>query len=405
MAFMRQGYRFVSNECERLNTDVFATRLLMPKTICMRGADAARLFYDDERFQRSGACPIRVVKTLFGSGGVQGLDGETHRHRKAMLMSVLSESKINRLVATVEDNLDEAAHVWQQADEIEVLSALHELLCRAACAWAGLQLDEKSAKSVSHNLATMIDGSGGVGIRHWKARRARKRMNRWATGAIRKVRRGDNLPPSSSPLMLIAVHRNLEGKLLDASIAGVEVLNIIRPIVAVARWVMFGVRSLHCHPDAASKLQEDYTYEAIDRFADEVRRFYPFFPAVAAKTKCGFVWNGLKFPANTRVLLDLYGTNHHPELWNDPESFNPDRFRASIDQEFTFIPHGGGDYLSGHRCAGEQATRRLLSSCLNFFVKKIAYEVPAQDLTVALNRFPTRPKSKMRISRVRLVAA
>ncbi len=369
----------------------------------MRGADAARLFYDDGRFQRSSACPMRVVKTLFGKGGVQGLDGDTHRHRKAMLMSALSDAKINRLVTIVEASLAGAACGWQRAGEIEVLSALHELLCRAACDWAGLQVDDEKAKYISRNLATMIDGSGGVGIRHWKARRARKRMNRWATRWVRQVRRGDNLPPSSSPLMLIAVHRNLDGKLLDASIAGVELLNIIRPIVAVARWVMFGVLALHHYPDAASKLHRDPSDEALNRFADEVRRFYPFFPALAAKTKCGFEWNGMKFPANTRVLLDLYGTNHHPELWNDAESFNPDRFQANIDREFTFIPHGGGDYLTGHRCAGEHTTRRLLSACLAFFAKSISYEVPDQDFTVAMNRFPAQPKSRLRISRVQLI--
>ena len=42
-ALLRDGYRFISRRCDRLRTDVFGTRLLFEKTICMRGEAAARL--------------------------------------------------------------------------------------------------------------------------------------------------------------------------------------------------------------------------------------------------------------------------------------------------------------------------------------------------------------------------
>jgi fatty-acid peroxygenase len=52
--------------------------------------EAARLFDDAERFQRAGAAPRRVKATLLGEGGVQSLDGEAHRRRKAMFMSPMT---------------------------------------------------------------------------------------------------------------------------------------------------------------------------------------------------------------------------------------------------------------------------------------------------------------------------
>src|SRR5215207_9711601 len=75
-------YGYISNQCRRLGTNVFATRLLMQPAICMVGRRAAELFYDPERFQRSGAAPLRLQFSLFGRGGVQTLDGPAHRHRK-----------------------------------------------------------------------------------------------------------------------------------------------------------------------------------------------------------------------------------------------------------------------------------------------------------------------------------
>ena len=61
-----EGYTFISERCRRYRSDVFQTRLLLRRTICMRGEDAARIFYDIGRFQRAGAAPGRIIKTLFG---------------------------------------------------------------------------------------------------------------------------------------------------------------------------------------------------------------------------------------------------------------------------------------------------------------------------------------------------
>src|SRR3546814_17490037 len=79
LPFARDGYLFVTKRCDRYRTDLFQTRLLLRKSICMRGEDAARLFYDEGRFERSGVAPVRVQETLFGRGGVQGSDGAAHR--------------------------------------------------------------------------------------------------------------------------------------------------------------------------------------------------------------------------------------------------------------------------------------------------------------------------------------
>jgi fatty-acid peroxygenase len=63
----------------------------------MRGEEAARLFYDQEKFVRSGAAPKRVLKTLFGEDGVQTLDDEEHHHRKAMFMSLMSREALRSM--------------------------------------------------------------------------------------------------------------------------------------------------------------------------------------------------------------------------------------------------------------------------------------------------------------------
>ena len=72
LGLLRDPYGFVRKRCQRYGADLFETRLLLRRTICMTGPEAAQLFYDPDRFRRRGAMPGRVRRTLLGVGGVQG---------------------------------------------------------------------------------------------------------------------------------------------------------------------------------------------------------------------------------------------------------------------------------------------------------------------------------------------
>lgn len=63
-AMIGDSYEFILKRCRQLGSDVFETRLLLRKTICMTGPDAAELFCDHRRFIRRHAAPSRVQATL-----------------------------------------------------------------------------------------------------------------------------------------------------------------------------------------------------------------------------------------------------------------------------------------------------------------------------------------------------
>ena len=66
--------------------------------------------------------------------------------------------------------------------------------------------------------------------------------------------------------------------------------------------------------------------------------------------------NSCEFKEKMLVLLDVYGINHDPKIWNNPNKFWPERFKNRDDNLFDFIPQGGGDPGKGHRCPGEGIT-------------------------------------------------
>jgi fatty-acid peroxygenase len=246
----------------------------------------------------------------------------------------------------------------------------------------------------------MVDGFGAAGLRHWQGRNARWTAEEWIRGVIRDVRSSRLNPPEGSAAREIAFHRELDGKLLDEAVAAVELLNILRPIVAIATYVTFGAHALYAHPEWREKLREGKR-EDVQLFVREIRRYYPFTPFVGAAVRKDFIWKGFRFPAGTLVLLDIYGMNHDPRYWDAPDVFRPERFDGRPKRPFDFMPQGGGDYARGHRCAGEWLTIRVMEESLRFLTRQMTYDVPIQDLSIDLSRIPTFPKDKMMMTDIR----
>ncbi|MGH3425274.1 MAG: cytochrome P450 [Nocardioidaceae bacterium] len=156
---------------------------------------------------------------------------------------------------------------------------------------------------------------------------------------------------------------------------------------------------MHSYPAARDRLlRTDDDPAAVERFVQEVRRFYPFFPFVAARPAREFDWGGEHFTTGQRVLLDLYGTNHDPRLWEAPGEFRPERFGDWDGGAFDFIPQGGGDHDLGHRCAGEWVTIELMKVAVTALTRGMSYAVPPQDLRVPMRHAPTAPRSRFVLS-------
>lgn len=399
LGLLTQGYKLIQNTCRELETDVYEGRLLLQKTIFMMGEEAARIFYDNEKFQRHGAMPKRVQKTLLGVGGVQSLDDAAHRHRKHLFVQqLMSPQHIESLQQMTHQDLVDTARSWSYTSRLTLFPELQLILCRAVCRWASVPLDDVEAKQRSYDLGAMIESGGRVGPAHWHGRRARKRSEQWVVRLIQAVRSGSLVVPEHSALYAVALHRDLDGGLLSEKIAAVELLNILRPTVAIARFMIFAAVALHQFPEYKTKIENDDEY--LQMFVQEVRRFYPFFPQLAARVRRDFQWKGYAFPKGRRVILDLYGTNHDERLWENPASFNPQRFHRYDGNLYDFIPQGGGDYQTHHRCPGEIITIELMKVFMRFLSQRISYNVPKQDLTISLSKVPTLPASGFIIEKV-----
>lgn len=399
---LREGYLYILNRRQSFHSDLFETRLLGKKAVCMGGKEAAELFYDNSKFKRAGVAPNRVAETLFGKKGVQTLDGDAHKHRKKMFMSIMSQDRLKKMNEIAAKQWDTALTKWQQMDDVVLYEEALEIMCRSACEWAGVPVEEKDMKKLADDFRAMFESATAIGPSHWAGRHARNRVEKWMGNLIDQVREGKLNPEEGTALYTFSWHRDLEGNLLDQEVASVEVINILRPIVAIAVYITFSALAAHHYPEERKKLQSG-NEKNTQMFVQEVRRFYPFFPFAAAEVKADFTWKDYTFEKGTLTLLDLYGTNHDTNIWGNPEVFQPSRFENWDGSPFSFIPQGGGDYYLGHRCAGEWVTIEMMKVSLDFLVNQMTYDVPEQDLSYSKVSIPSLPKSKVVINNVQRV--
>jgi len=390
LALLREGYRFSPNRCARLQSDAFTARIMGRKAVCLTGPRGVRLLYGPEGLTRRGAMPPTVLRLLQDKASVQQLDGAAHRHRKALFMTLLVQEDAARVLA------DAFARAWAAqllADgETCVLDSASDTLARVACDWAGFGPQISQDPDLRKALYQMSARAGSVGPGMVGALMRRRRVERQLARAL------PDLPQGCPAQRVVAFREN--GAPLPTDVAVVEILNLLRPIVAVGRYIAFAARRLAIDPEWRQSLAGAES-AWIDQFCEEVRRTSPFFPLTGAVTTRPLTHEGLDLPQGQWVLADLWGTLQSPAAFPMPDDFHPSRqlgWRAPGDN---FVPQGGGDAATTHRCPGERVTVALMAAAVRVLCGALRWDLPEQDLGVALNRMPAAPASGVLLARIR----
>ncbi|PZE91930.1 cytochrome P450 [Curtobacterium sp. MCBD17_008] len=413
VSLLTRGYGFGAHIWRRASDGARAVpmRFLFKDALLVRGSEAVDLFYDGDRIARHGAMPAIVQQTLFGDGSVHSLDGDEHRHRKATFLDVAYEDEqVARLTPLFAEEWQRELDDWLAGGRRSAYDAAVGAFGRASMRWAGLPGTADAKTRWAARLAQIVDGFGAPYSPEYLLAAA----NRWwsdrhAERLIRAVRAGELEPAEGTALYEWAWHRDRSALLLPAATAGIELQNSIRPMIAVARFVAFAAAELHDRPEWRERLAEEARTRGslVDgplatAFAQEIRRTAPFVPMLPGWATEDVELDGERLAAGGRVVLDILGTDTDEASWSEPERFEPTRFLGVDDYEAirTFIPHGGADPATGHRCPGEKlAIAGLAAAVATLSDPRLT--VLDEGLGVDRRRLPTKPASggKVRASR------
>lgn len=382
-------------------------RLLGRDAMLVRGSAGVELFYDQDRITRHGAMPALVQDSLFGHGSVHSLDGVEHAHRKAAFVDVAYEdAEVERYLPLLEAEWRTELDAWLDGGTRSAYEAAIGAFGRSIMEWAGLPGTAAARTRWAARLAQIVDGFGTP----YSPAYVEAKLNRWwsdrhSQRLIEAVRVGDLRPPEGTALQVWAEHRGQDGTLLPARLAGVELQNSIRPMIAVARFVAFAAKALHDHPQWRRRIGAETSARGTlvggrvaVMFAQEVRRTAPFVPMLPGWATNALDLDGQHIETGGRVLMDILGTNTDSSSWDRPDDFDPGRFDDVEDFETltAFIPHGGAQVATGHRCPGEKLAIAGLAAAISA-LSHPSVTIAASGLGVNLRRLPTKPSSGGRV--------
>ena len=88
--------------------------------------------------------------------------------------------------------------------------------------------------------------------------------------------------------------------------------------------------------------------EYLERFILEVMRIAPIAHTHVRQVKVSFEYENTKFRAGDILLLSVFGFNHDPDIWKEPDKFYPERF-VNKALASSLFPFG----LGRHTCPGK----------------------------------------------------
>jgi cytochrome P450 len=132
--------------------------------------------------------------------------------------------------------------------------------------------------------------------------------------------------------------------------------------------------------------------DLVTRVFQEAMRLYPPIWIMERRVLEDDEIGGYAIPAGSALEISPYVTHRHPDFWNDPDGFDPDRFTAQRSggrPQYAYLPFGGGQRLCiGNNLAMLEA-RVIVSRVLQRFRLELAPGAvvePLPGITLRLRR-------------------
>ncbi|MEX0881112.1 MAG: cytochrome P450 [Thermoanaerobaculia bacterium] len=411
---LKNGFAFVEAGA-RKHGPIFKATLFGRPTAVVTGPNASGLFIDPSRVQRSGAMPPHI-QTLFAGRSLPLLDGEEHRVRKQLVMAAFTRDALASYLPTMQRLVRESIQNWSQGGELRLLDELKRLSIETvAVTMLGLSRGPTLDRVLAdYGLVTAGFASLPIplpGTAYTRAKRALGRILAVFETCVLEHRAA----PKDDGLSRILAATTEGGRGITTDEAKMELHHIVVAGLIVWAWFVESILELDRRPEIRERLIGDIrthcaegsvTLETLARMHElqrismEIRRLAPVVFVFFGKARETFEFEGYTVPKGWAVLWGHRSSHIRPEIYAEPEEFDPSRFspgRAEHQRhEHAFVPNGAGP-ATGHKCAGFEFAPAFLQVFLIELYRAfdVAIAKP-QDLELDWSRVPPEPKAGLR---------
>ena len=302
-------------------------------------------------------------------------DGDDHKRRRRLVQPAFSIKRIDAHLGLVVTEVDRALATWRSGASLDAAASLREAVRRIVVRALfgeelgaeadrfgellepGLQYVQKMPQQrFEHDLRIN---------RYARVQRSNRAADELVLAEVAR-RRAAGIDEDAHPDTLTALLAGVDGETLTDA----ELLDQVRSLMAAgfdttsgaAAWL---VLELGRNPLAMAAVRAEVDAVLGDRAptiddlralpltlgaVQEVLRLWPPGPAAPRMSIAPSELHGMTIPAGRMVLYSAYVTGRLPDLWPDPERFDPARWAPGAPEPvpYSFVPFGGGS----RRCIG-----------------------------------------------------
>ncbi|BCK72289.1 cytochrome P450 [Streptomyces libani subsp. rufus] len=356
------------------------------------------------------------VRQAFGNGLLTSQDADYLRQRR-LVQPLFTKRRVDGYASAVTAEAATLADRWRTAGSatVDLVPEMNRLALRTVSRIL-FGLDAEAAVDAIHRCAPVINAyvvrRAYVPVkipREWptpgnqRARAATDELNALCDRIVadRRASRdttGDADGAGEDLLSLLAAAGNDEDGSLDATEVREQVLIfLLAGHETTATSLAFTLHLLARHPEEQTRVRDELdrvlgdrtpTAADLDRLPyltqalKESMRLYPAAPVISRRAVAAAEIGGYRIPAGADVVVAPWVTHRDPELWPDPERFDPRRFDPEPEaarHRYAWFPFGGGP----RACIGQHFS--MLESVLALAVLLRGYELDAVDEEVPVS--------------------
>ena len=375
---------------ERRFGSVFWGRFPGHRVLVLLGPDAAEHVLKDRAgnfASRPGWEPF--IGRVF-PGSLLAMDGAEHRHHRRIMQVAFSRPALAGYHATLHTTLDDRLAAWgdgRPTFALRVYPALKRLtLDIAARAFMGVDLGPR-AEAMNRAFAPMVAAPISMirwaipGTAMWAGLRGRARLvtDLGALLEARRERPGDDL----FSRLCHAVDED-GARLSDAQVIDGLAFLMMAAHDTTTTALTALTYLLAAHPAWQDRLRDEARAAstadadgepALDWAFKEALRLYPPLASVPRRAAREHTFAGFRVPAGAMIGLYPIHTHRLPDLWPDPERFDPERFRDDRREgrhPGAWVPFGAG----AHICIGQHFAALEVRAVMTHLLRRFRWRVP-----------------------------
>ncbi|MFJ6017609.1 cytochrome P450 [Streptomyces sp. NPDC092952] len=325
---------------------------------------------EDEVFDKGGFLFERIRD--FAGNGLVTCPHADHRRQRRYVQPAFRPDRIARYAAVMDSHAHLLADSWQDGQQVDVTEELSLTAGRSLVATLFTQLPVTGVREAVDDFVLLITGSYRRMLLPQRLNRiplpanrrydaARIRIARLVEDAV-TAHRAD--PQDRGDLISILVAADEDGRTLTSS----EITDQVTTIFAagfdtIANSTAWALHLLAQHPQIAAAVRAEAGaahatqspgsvagLELTGRVIRETIRLYSPGWLLTRVTTTDTQFGGHHLPRGTAIVYSPYLLHRQPQLFPEPDRFNPDRWLDLPPQRGPFIGFGAGP----RRCVGEQ---------------------------------------------------